>query len=58
MPGEIGVAQEIAGRGDLAIFGVPSGFITGLRSGPIAGVPNSTRHMRQLPTTGNFGCQQ
>jgi len=44
MPGEIGVAQEIAGRGDLAIFGVPSGFITGLRSGPIAGVPNSTRH--------------
>ena len=43
-----------AGAGDRrarnsAIFGVPSGFITGLRSGPIAGVPNSTRHMRQLP---------
>ena len=55
MPGEIGVAQAMAGRGDFAIFGVPSGFSTGLRSGPIAGVPNSTRHMRQLPATGSFG---
>jgi hypothetical protein len=26
MPGEMGVAQAMAGRGDLAIFGVPSGF--------------------------------
>ncbi len=55
MPGEIGVAQAMAGRGDFAIFGVPSGFITGLRSGPSAGVPNSTRHIRQLPAMGSFG---
>ena len=55
MPGEIGVAQAIAGRGDFAIFGVPSEFKTGLRSGPSAGMPYSTRHMRQLPTTGSFG---
>ena len=55
MPGEIGVAQAMAGRGILAIFGVPSGFKIGLRSGPSAGMPNSTRHMRQLPATGSFG---
>jgi hypothetical protein len=55
MPGEIGVAHAMAGRGDFAIFGVPSAFITGLRSGPSAGVPNSTRHMRQLPAMGSFG---
>ena len=55
MPGETGVAQAIAGRGDLLIFGVPSGLMIGLRSGPIAGTPNSTRHMRQLPATGSLG---
>ena len=55
MPGEIGVAQAMAGRGDFMIFGVPSEFKIGLRSGPSAGVPNSTRHMRQLPATGSFG---
>ena len=38
-----------------AIFGEPSSFRIGLRSGPIAGMPNSTRHMRQLPATGSFG---
>jgi len=26
MPGETGVAQAMAGRGDLTTFGVPSGF--------------------------------
>ena len=30
--------------------GVPSGFSTGLRSGPMRGVPTSTRHMRHMPT--------
>ena len=60
--GEIGVAQEMAPRGvcgsygrtERAILGDPSGFSTGLRSGPIIGVPNSTRHMRQLPAMGNL----
>jgi hypothetical protein len=63
MPGEIGVAQPMAPRGvcgsygrtDFAILGVPSSLSTGLRSGPIIGVPNSIRHMRQLPATGSFG---
>jgi hypothetical protein len=55
MPGEIGVAQAIAGRGDFAILGVPSAFKMGLRSDPIATVPNSTKHMRQLPATGSLG---
>ena len=55
MPGETGVAQAIAGRGDFEITTVPSAFTIGLRSGPSAGVPNSTRHMRQLPATGSLG---
>jgi len=33
MPGETGVAQAMAGRGDFTIFGVPSGFKIGWRSG-------------------------
>ncbi len=49
------VAQAMAGRGDLEILGVPSGLRIGLRSGPTTGVPNSTRHIRQLPATGSLG---
>ena len=52
------VPQAMAGRGDLRITGVPSVLSKGLRSGPRAGVPNSTRHMRQLPAMGSLGCQQ
>ena len=50
-----GVEQAMAGRGDLVILGLPSGFKMGFRSGPIAGVPNSTRHIRQFPATGSLG---
>ncbi len=57
MPGATLVPQPIWGRGIQLIFCLPvAGSMTGaLVAGSTAGMPISTRHMRQLPTTESFG---
>ena len=56
-PGEALVAQAIVGRGDQLIFCLPvaGSMIGAFVAGSTAGMPISTRHMRQLPTTVSFG---
>ena len=56
-PGDTLVAQAIVGRGDQLTFCFPVvGSITGaLVAGSTAGIPISTRHIRQLPTTASLG---
>ena len=51
---QISCAQEICGRGIQLITGLPSAPSSGLRSGPILGMPISIRHIRQLPGAESF----
>ena len=48
-PSETSMAQQMAGFGLQLIRGRPSSPSSGLRSGPIFGVPISIKHMRQFP---------
>ena len=56
-PGETLVAHAIVGRGLQLILCLPvAGSMTGaLVAGSTAGMPISTRHILQLPTTVSFG---